>query len=54
MSITELRRKITADGTSVCERSKVHIYEEDFAKFAEGMNEVMKYVSCVVEESNEE
>ena len=54
MSITELRRKITEDGTSVCERSKVHIYEEAFAKFAEGMNDVMEYVSCVVEEPAEE
>lgn len=49
MSITELRRRTTPSGTT-SERSKVHVYEEDFEKFADGLNEVFNYVNSVVEE----
>lgn len=50
MCITELRRKITDAGVAN-ERSKVHIYEEDFEKFAAGFHEVLEYMNTVVEEA---
>ncbi|MBO5464896.1 MAG: DUF3276 family protein [Alistipes sp.] len=48
MCITELRRKVTDSGV-VNERSKVHIYEEDFDKFINGFGEVLDYVKGLVE-----
>ena len=53
MSLTELRRKITPSGI-VSERSKVHIYEEDFDKLADGLREVLDFVKSVAKESTQE
>ena len=46
ISITELRKKITAGGT-VNERNKVFIYQEDFGKFVNGLKDVLDYVQSV-------
>lgn len=46
ISITELRKKITADGF-VNERNKVFVYQEDFGKFVSGLREVLDYVQSV-------
>ena len=53
MSLTELRRKITPSGV-VSERSKIHIYEEDFEKFADGLREALDFVNCVASEPAQE
>ena len=50
ISITELRKKILADGSTVNERNKVFIYQEDFDKFVGGLKEVLDYaqqIGCV-------
>ena len=41
ISITELRKKTTANGEQVNERNKVFVYQEDLEKFVDGMNEVL-------------
>lgn len=46
ISITELRKKITADGF-VNERNKVFVYQEDFGKFVSGLKDVLEYVQSV-------
>lgn len=46
ISITELRKKITANGI-VNERNKVFVYQEDFGKFVSGLKEVLDYVQTV-------
>ncbi|MBQ4127619.1 MAG: DUF3276 family protein [Alistipes sp.] len=51
LSITELRRKVTSSGV-VNERSKIHIYEEDFERFANGVNDVLDFVQRDMEESS--
>lgn len=53
LSITETRRKITPSGATVNERSKIHIYEEDFDKFAEGLNEVLEFLQQSVKEASQ-
>ena len=50
ISITELRKKTTANGEQVNERNKVFVYEEDLDKFIDGMNEVLdeiKKMGCL-------
>ena len=44
LSVTELRKKITQDGSTVNERNKVFVYQEDIDKFTEGLNEVIDYI----------
>ncbi len=43
MTITELRKKITDNGTEN-ERNKVFLYQEDFEKFAQGFSDAMEFV----------
>ena len=47
LSVTELRKKITQDGSTVNERNKVFVYQEDIDKFTEGLNEVIEYIRSV-------
>ena len=47
ISITELRKKILSDGSTVNERNKVFVYQEDFDKFVGGLREVLDYVQHV-------
>ena len=47
LSVTELRKKITQDGSTVNERNKVFVYQEDIDKFTEGLNEVVDYIRSV-------
>ena len=47
LSVTELRKKITQDGSTVNERNKVFVYQEDINKFTEGLNEVVDYIRSV-------
>lgn len=44
LSITELRKKIARDGSTVNERNKVFVYQEDIEKFANGMSDVLEYI----------
>lgn len=44
VTITESRKKPSRDGGFYIERNKIHLYKEDFIKFAEGLNEVLTYV----------
>lgn len=47
ISITELRKKILADGSTVNERNKVFVYQEDFGKFVGGLKDVLDYVQTI-------
>lgn len=49
MTITELRKKITENGTEN-ERNKVFLYQEDFEKFAKGFNDAMEFVKRSMEQ----
>lgn len=44
VTITESRRNILADGEVVFEKQKLHLYKEDFEKFAEGLENVVEYI----------
>ncbi len=44
VTITESRKKQMRDGSFTIDKHKIHLYKEDFQKFAEGFREVVDYV----------
>ncbi|MFI3327933.1 MAG: DUF3276 family protein [Rikenellaceae bacterium] len=44
LTITESRKKTHADGSATFDRSKIFLYKEDFAKFGEGLSEIIDFV----------
>ena len=42
--VTESRRKTEKDGNVSYEKHKMHLYKEDFAKFSDGLNEVIAFI----------
>ncbi len=44
ITITESRKKQLKDGSFSIDKHKIHLYKEDFAKFAEGFGEVVEFV----------
>lgn len=44
LTITESRKKTNRDGSSVFEKNKIYLYKEDFAKFADGFEDVVGFV----------
>jgi hypothetical protein len=44
LTITESRKKTDRDGNFTYDKHKIFLYKEDFAKFAEGFEEVVAYV----------
>lgn len=44
LTITESRKKTHADGTATFDRHKIFLYKEDFAKFEEGLSEIVEFV----------
>lgn len=44
LTITESRKKQGKDGSFFFDKHKIYLYKEDFAKFAEGLEEVVAYI----------
>ncbi len=44
LTITESRKKTGHDGEPVYEKHKLYLYKEDFAKFTDGIEDVISYV----------
>lgn len=44
ITITESRRRTLDDGTATYTRQQMHLYKEDFAKFSDGLNEIVDYI----------
>ncbi|MBO7261589.1 MAG: DUF3276 family protein [Alistipes sp.] len=44
ITITESRKLQNNDGSESYTRSKMHLYKEDFAKFSDGLNEIVDYI----------
>lgn len=42
--ITESRRRNNDDGTATYSRHHMYLYKEDFAKFTDGLNEMIEFV----------
>ncbi len=53
LTITESKRRVERDGRYVYDKHKIFLYKEDFAKFAEGLEEVVAYIKerCPVTET---
>lgn len=52
LTITESKRKVDKDGHFSYDKHKIFLYKEDFEKFADGLDEVVKYIKekCPVSE----
>jgi len=52
LTITESKRKVDKDGHFSYDKHKIFLYKEDFEKFADGLDEVVKYIKekCPVTE----
>lgn len=44
ITITESRKKSLPDGEVLYEKQKLHLYKEDFEKFAEGLGEAIGFI----------
>lgn len=44
LTITESRKIVAPDGSFVYDRHKIFLYKEDFAKFADGLEEVVEFI----------
>ncbi len=44
LTITESKRRNNPDGTFTYDKHKIFLYKEDFEKFKEGLDEVIKYI----------
>ncbi|MEG0467001.1 MAG: DUF3276 family protein [Mucinivorans sp.] len=44
VTITESRKRPMRDGSFTIDKHKIHLYKEDFTKFAEGFESVIAYV----------
>jgi Protein of unknown function (DUF3276). len=52
LTITESKRRVERDGRFVYDKHKIFLYKEDFEKFSEGLEEVIKFIKekCPVTE----
>ena len=55
LTITESKRKVDNNGHFAYDKHKIFLYKEDFEKFAEGLEEVIKYIrtNCLKEEGDQ-
>jgi hypothetical protein len=44
LTITESKRRIERDGRFVYDKHKIFLYKEDFDKFAQGLEEIIRYI----------
>jgi hypothetical protein len=45
LTITESKRRQERDGSFTYDKHKIFLYKEDFEKFKEGLDEVIKYIT---------
>lgn len=44
LTITESRKKLAKDGSFTFDKHKIYLYKEDFAKFSDGLEDVIAFV----------
>ena len=44
LTLTESKKKLSPDGKSFFEKHKIFLYKEDFDKFADGLEDIVKYI----------
>ena len=52
LTITESKKKFDDNGTQNFEKHKIFLYKEDFEKFSEGLDEVVKYIKAAIVAAN--
>ena len=52
LTVTESKRRVDKDGRFVYDKHKIFLYKEDFEKFTEGLEEVIRFIKekCPVTE----
>ena len=44
LTVTESKRRVDKDGRFVYDKHKIFLYKEDFEKFTEGLEELIKFI----------
>ena len=44
LTITESKRRVDRDGRFVYDKHKIFLYKEDFEKFSQGLEDIIKYI----------
>jgi hypothetical protein len=44
LTITESKRRLDREGRFVYDKHKIFLYKEDFEKFSQGLEEIIKYI----------
>ena len=44
LTITESKRRLDRDGRFVYDKHKIFLYKEDFEKFSQGLEDIIKYI----------
>ena len=44
LTITESKKRVDKDGRFAYDKHKIFLYKEDFDKFAQGLEEIIKYI----------
>ena len=52
LTITESKKRFDNDGNQNFEKHKIFLYKEDFEKFSEGLDEVVKYIKAAIVAAN--
>lgn len=53
VTITESRKRLNRDGSTTIDKHKIHLYKEDFEKFAEGLSQVIDFVRAAKPDTKE-
>ena len=54
LTITESKRRVDNNGHFSYDKHKIFLYKEDFEKFAEGLEEVIKYIKAKTNKAGEQ
>lgn len=54
MTITESKKRMENDGRYFYEKHKLFLYQEDFEKFTDGLQEIIDYIKSAQLENSEE
>lgn len=44
ITVTESRKRLMRDGSFFIDKHKIHLYKEDFEKFAQGLDQAIQYI----------
>ncbi len=53
LTITDSKRRVDRDGRFVYDKHKIFLYKEDFEKFSQGLEDIIKYIKVNAPQTQE-